>query len=88
MDRLSDADSDPNSVFTRTFLPLLRADLPLHDSIKASQQKTHALAESAGYDQTPAYYDEVLDEACLSAACRTSSADHLVESWMASLGSQ
>ena len=40
MDRLSDADSDPNSVFTRTFLPLLRADLPLHDAIKASQAKT------------------------------------------------
>src|SRR5271170_5120739 len=54
MDRLSDADSDPNSVFTRSFLPLLRADLPLHDAIKISQAKTHALADSAGYDQTPA----------------------------------
>jgi formylglycine-generating enzyme required for sulfatase activity len=69
MDRLSDADSDPNSVFTRTFLPLLSADLPLRDAIKASQAKTHALAAAADHDQTPAYYDEVLGEACLSATC-------------------
>ena len=72
MDRLSEADSEPNSVFTRTFLPLLRTDLPLRDAIKASKQKTHALADAAGHGQTPAYYDEVLGEACLSAACKTS----------------
>jgi hypothetical protein len=71
MDRLSEADTDPNSVFTRAFLPLLRADLPLRDAIKASQAKTHALAAAAYHDQTPAYYDEVLGEACLSAACTT-----------------
>ena len=29
LDRLSEADADPNSVFTRTLIPLLRADLPL-----------------------------------------------------------
>ena len=46
LDRLSEADADPNSVFTRTLLPLLRADLPLTDAIKASQEKTHALAAS------------------------------------------
>jgi uncharacterized protein YraI len=57
-------------VFTRAFLPLLRADLPLLDAVKASQAKTHALAASADHDQTPAYYDEVLGEACLSAACK------------------
>jgi hypothetical protein len=50
----------------------LRADLPLHDAIKASQQRTHALAAAADHDQTPVYYDELLDEACLSAACKTS----------------
>jgi hypothetical protein len=72
IDRLSEADPDPNSVFTRTLLPLLRADVPLRDAIKASQQKTHGLADSAGHDQTPAYYDEVLGEACLSAGCKTS----------------
>ena len=37
MDRLSEADADPNSVFTRAFLPLLRADLPLLDAIKIAR---------------------------------------------------
>jgi hypothetical protein len=71
MDRLSDLDTDPNSVFTRTLLPLLRADLPLTDAIKTSQQRTHALAASADHNQTPAYYDEVLGTACLSGQCKT-----------------
>ena len=74
MDALSEADTDPNSVFTRTFLPPLRADLPLRDAIKVSQQKTHNLAASADHQQTPAYYDDVLGEACLSASCKTSGA--------------
>jgi hypothetical protein len=71
MDRLSEADADPNSVFTRTLLPLLRADLPLTEAIKASQEKTHALAASADHNQMPAYYDEVLGRACLSAVCKS-----------------
>ena len=74
LDRLSEADADPNSVFTRTLLPLLRADLPLTDAIKASQQKTHALADSTGHIQTPAYYDEVLGSACLSVECKSPAA--------------
>jgi hypothetical protein len=70
MDRLSEADGNPHSVFTRTLLPLLRADLPLTDAIKASQEETRALAASAGHDQTPAYYDEVSGPACLSDLCK------------------
>src|SRR5271169_738485 len=70
MDRLSEADANPNSVFTRAFLPLLRADLPLLDAIKLGQERVYALAASADHDQTPAYYDEVLGEACLSVACQ------------------
>ena len=58
-------------MFTRTLLPLLRADLPLTDAIKLSQEKTHALAASADHNQTPAYYDEVLGNACLSGACKS-----------------
>ena len=70
MDRLSEADADPNSVFTRAFLPLLRADLPLLDAIKISQERVYALARSADHDQTPAYYDEVRGRACLSRECK------------------
>ncbi|HEY2838107.1 MAG TPA: hypothetical protein VGJ26_03090, partial [Pirellulales bacterium] len=71
LDRLSEADKDPNSVFTRTLVPALRADLPLIDAIKASQENTHALAASVDHEQTPAYYDEVLGRACLSRECMT-----------------
>jgi uncharacterized caspase-like protein len=74
MDRLSEADADPNSVFTRAFLPLLRADLPLLDAIKTAQELVHEHARSAGHDQSPAYYDEVLGEACLSRECKEPSA--------------
>jgi hypothetical protein len=74
MDRLSEADADPNSVFTRAFLPLLRADLPLLDAIKLSQERVFALARSADHDQTPAYYDEVRGRACLSRECKAANA--------------
>ena len=71
MDRLSVADTDPNSVFTREFLPLLRADLPLLDAIKIAQDRVYARARSADHDQMPAYYDEVRGRACLSRECKS-----------------
>jgi WD40 repeat protein len=74
MDRLSAADTDPNSVFTRAFLPLLRADMPLHEAIEIARERVHALARTANHDQTPAYYDEVLGSACLSRECKASAA--------------
>ena len=75
LDGLSEADADPNSVFARTLLPLLRVDLRLTEAIKLSQEKTHALAASADHNQTPAYYDEVLGNACLSRACKSTNSD-------------
>jgi WD40 repeat protein len=74
MDRLTEADTDPNSVFTRAFLPLLHADLPLLDAIKSAQERVYALARTADHDQTPAYYDEVRGRACLSRECKAASA--------------
>lgn len=73
LDRLSEADTDPNSVFTRVFLPLLRKNLSLQDAIKTSQSQVASLAGSAGKEQKPAYYDEVIGPACLSTLCRSSS---------------
>jgi hypothetical protein len=72
LDRLSDADDDPNSVFMRVFLPLLRANLSLQDAIKASQLRVASLAGAAGKEQKPAYYDEVVGPACLSTPCQSS----------------
>ena len=78
LDRLSDLDRDPNSVFTRVFLPMLRSDLTLQEAIKEAQQKVVDLARTANTDQRPAYYDEVIGKACLSEQCKTSASPSAV----------
>jgi hypothetical protein len=69
LDRLSDGDPDPNSVFTRIFAASLRANLTLQEAIKTTQAKVVALAKGINEDQVPAYYDEVIGSACLSDSC-------------------
>jgi hypothetical protein len=69
LDRLSDSDTDPNSVFTRVFVPAMRANTSLLDAIKKTQQDVVSLARSIRAEQKPAYYDEVVGTACLSASC-------------------
>ncbi len=73
LDRLSEADDNPHSVFTRVFLPLLHSDLSLQEAIKASQAKVVDLARLASHVQKPAYWDEVIGPACLSTNCKTQS---------------
>ena len=74
LDRLSDEDSSRNSVFSRTFLPLVRSDLPLLEVIKTTQEKVYELARQVSHEQEPAYYDQVRGDACLSLSCRTAPA--------------
>ncbi|MGH6826628.1 NADase-type glycan-binding domain-containing protein [Methyloceanibacter sp.] len=63
LDRLSDADAETNSVFTRTFVPLLiQGGLNLPELARETRRRVHELAASAGRTQTPAYYDEVLGD--------------------------
>jgi hypothetical protein len=60
LDRLSDADQDPNSVFTRTLVPLLQdQNLSLVDLAKEMRTRVKTLAGTIGHKQTPSYYDEV-----------------------------
>jgi Caspase domain/YARHG domain len=60
LDRLSDNDADPNSVFTRSFIPLLEnANMPLVAVAKETRAKVKSLAGTIGQIQSPAYYDEV-----------------------------
>ncbi|HUF57750.1 MAG TPA: caspase family protein [Thermohalobaculum sp.] len=70
LDRLSNEDPYPQSVFTRTFLPLLHADLPLLDAIKTAQVEVYKLARLVSHEQEPAYYDQVRGSVCLSPSCR------------------
>lgn len=61
LDRLSDADPDPNSIFTRKFVPILETPgLPLVDIAKRTQVEVHALARQVKHRQAPAYYDQVI----------------------------
>lgn len=60
LDRLSNDDPDPNSVFTRALLPLLtEPGLPIHQIARRLRRDVQDLAQTVGYDQRPAYYDEV-----------------------------
>ncbi len=61
LDRLSDSDSNPNSVFTRALIPLLKIPgLTQVDIAKRVQQDVAALAATVKHSQKPAYYDQML----------------------------
>ena len=60
LDRLSDNDADPNSVFTRSFLPLLTdPSQSLVAVAKETRLRVKSLASTIGMTQSPAYYDEI-----------------------------
>jgi poly(3-hydroxybutyrate) depolymerase len=60
LDRLSDEDKNPNSVFTRTFVKLLeQPGLSLQELAKITQGEVRKLAASINHVQMPAYYDQV-----------------------------
>jgi Caspase domain len=59
LDRLSDADRNPNSVFTRALLPaLLRPGLDLPGLALAVRKEVTRMASAVNHSQRPAYYDE------------------------------
>ena len=68
LDGLPDDPPGQNlSVFTRSFLPRLKAGMYLEDAIAEAQLATARLAESYdGHLQHPSYYDETLGKTCLS----------------------
>jgi len=63
LDRLSDDDDNPNSVFTRILIPLMKnSELDLVDTARQVRREVRNLALSIGHQQTPAYYDAVLGD--------------------------
>src|SRR6201996_4391045 len=69
LDRLSDSDTNPNSVFTRSFLPLLENPAnSLIDVAKQTRSAVKSLAATIGQTQSPAYYDEIDGEVYLANA--------------------
>ncbi len=58
LDRLSDIDIDPNSIFTRILVPMmLEPELNLPAMAREVRIKVKQLAKTVSHDQTPAYYD-------------------------------
>ena len=58
LDRLSEDDSNPNSVFTRSLIPLLRTGgLTQVDLAKKVQEEVIRTAALVGHDQMPVYND-------------------------------
>lgn len=67
LDRLSDNDANPNSVFTRSFLPLLQnPENSLTAVAKQTRTAVASLALSVGQKQFPSYYDEIDGEIFLA----------------------
>ncbi|MEM9250388.1 MAG: caspase family protein [Pseudomonadota bacterium] len=63
LDRLSDDDPNPNSVFTRALLPRLsRPGLELRALVSEVRTEVRDLALSRNHSQFPAYYDELLGD--------------------------
>lgn len=60
LDRLSDSDPDPNSIFTRSLIPLLKQDgLEIGRMARLLRRKVRSLARTVNYTQTPAVYNEL-----------------------------
>ncbi len=60
LDRLSDNDPNPNSVFTRALLERMNTpDLPLHELVRLVRTDVRQLANSVNHNQFPAYYDQL-----------------------------
>ncbi len=67
LDRLSDNDADPNSVFTRTLLEQLKSPgKTIVEIAKETQVKVKSLAAKVGHDQAPAYYDQIIGNVVLN----------------------
>jgi hypothetical protein len=67
LDRLSESDPDPNSVFTRQFVRELAVPgQTLVQIAKRTQSEVKRAASSVRHEQTPAYYDEIVGDFVLN----------------------
>lgn len=63
LDRLGDNDNNPNSIFTRILIPLMKTPgIDLVDTAREARRQVRKLALSVSHSQTPAYYDAVLGD--------------------------
>jgi hypothetical protein len=71
LDRLSNDDSSPNSVFTRTFArELLQPGENLVEVAQRTRKLVSEMAETIGHRQIPAYTDQMVDNVFLNGLAR------------------
>ena len=72
LDRLSDADANPNFVFTRTLLKEMeQPGLSMVQIAKRTQREVPELAAKVNHVQVPAYYDQIVGDLILCRRARS-----------------
>jgi hypothetical protein len=72
LDRLSDDDSNPNSVFTRIFArELLQPGETMVRVAQRTRRTVSEMAETARHKQVPVYFDQMVDDVVLNGRART-----------------
>jgi uncharacterized caspase-like protein len=67
LDRLSDNDGNPNSVFTRTFSrELLQSGENMVQVAQHTRRLVSEMAETVGHKQIPVYFDQMVDDVFLN----------------------
>jgi hypothetical protein len=75
LDRLSSSDTNPNSVFTRTFAKeLLQPGENLVQVAQHTRRLVSEMAETVKHKQIPVYFDQMVDDVFLNGGARTETA--------------
>ncbi|MFT4116474.1 caspase family protein [Bradyrhizobium sp.] len=75
LDRLSNDDANPNSVFTRTFArELLQPGENLVQVAQRTRRLVSEMAESVKHKQVPVYFDQMVDDVFLSGVAKDAAA--------------
>jgi hypothetical protein len=73
LDRLSDSDDNPNSVFTRTFAKeLLKQGDNLVQVAQRTRRVVSEIADTVHHKQIPVYFDQMVDDVFLNGAAKVS----------------
>ncbi|GLR88286.1 caspase family protein [Bradyrhizobium iriomotense] len=71
LDRLSNDDANPNSVFTRTFSKeLLQPGMNLVQVAQHTRRAVSEMADTVKHKQVPVYFDQMVDDVFLSGAAK------------------
>jgi len=72
LDRLSNDDANPNSVFTRTFAKeLMQPGANLVQVTQHTRRLVSEMAETVSHKQVPVYFDQMVDDVFLNGAAKT-----------------